>query len=99
MNTSFFVTAVIARPPLATFTIGVLVHVQHPTGSYAAAGALAAAQGIGGPALGKLVDRTAGTAACPRDAGSRVWWPGRPAGRKAAPAPARPVELTRGREV
>jgi MFS family permease len=61
MNKPLFVTAVIARLPLATFTIGVLVHVQHLTGSYgaagAAAGALAAAQGVGGPALGKLVDR------------------------------------------
>jgi predicted MFS family arabinose efflux permease len=61
MNKPLFVTAVVARLPLATFTIGVLVHVQHLTGSYAAAGAasgaLAIAQGVGGPALGKLVDR------------------------------------------
>lgn len=61
MNKPLFVAAVIARLPLATFTIGVLVHVQHLTGSYgaagAASGALAIAQGVGGPALGKLVDR------------------------------------------
>jgi predicted MFS family arabinose efflux permease len=61
MTTSLFATAVVARLPLATFTIGVLVHVQHLTGSYAAAGAasgvLAIAQGVGGPALGRLADR------------------------------------------
>jgi MFS family permease len=61
MAKSLFVTAVIARLPLATFTIGTLVHVQHLTGSYAAAGAAAGAlaigQGAGGPALGKLADR------------------------------------------
>ena len=56
-----FTTSVLARLPLATFSIGVLVHVEHLTGSYAAAGvatgALAVAQGIGGPLLGRLVDR------------------------------------------
>jgi MFS family permease len=61
MTKSLFVTAVIARLPLATFTIGTLVHVQHLTGSYAAAGAAAGAlaigQGAGGPALGRLADR------------------------------------------
>jgi hypothetical protein len=66
MTTSLFATAVVARLPLATFTIGVLVHVQHLTGSYAAAGAasgvLAVAQGVGGPALGKLADRRGQTA-------------------------------------
>jgi len=53
--------SVVARLPLATFTIGVLVHVEHLTGSYAvaglAAGALAVAQGLGGPLLGRRVDR------------------------------------------
>ncbi|MFG1604752.1 MFS transporter [Actinoplanes sp. NPDC049265] len=47
--------------PLATFGIGLLVHAHHLTGSYAAAGAvsgaLAVAQGAGGPLLGRLVDR------------------------------------------
>jgi MFS family permease len=61
MTKSLFVTAVVARLPLATFTIGTLVHVQHLTGSYAAAGtaagALAIGQGVGGPALGRLADR------------------------------------------
>ncbi len=56
-----FSTSVIARLPLATFSIGLLVHVEHRTGSYAAAGAvvgaLAVAQGVGGPLLGRLVDR------------------------------------------
>jgi predicted MFS family arabinose efflux permease len=54
-------TSVVARLPLATFSIGILVHVQQSTGSYAAAGiaagALAVAQGAGGPLLGRLVDR------------------------------------------
>jgi MFS family permease len=66
MTKPLFITAVVARLPLATLTIGVLVHVQHLTGSYAAAGAaaaaLAVAQGAGGPALGKLVDRHGQTA-------------------------------------
>jgi MFS family permease len=61
MTKSLFVTAVVARLPLATFTIGTLVHVQHLTGSYAAAGAAAGAlaigQGAGGPVLGRLADR------------------------------------------
>ncbi|MFC7531568.1 MFS transporter [Actinoplanes sp. GCM10030250] len=56
-----FSTSVVARLPLATFSIGLLVHVEHLTGSYtaagAAAGALAVAQGCGGPLLGRLVDR------------------------------------------
>jgi MFS family permease len=56
-----FTTSVIARLPLATLTLGVLVHAEHLTGSYAAAGtvsgALAVAQGFGGPLFGRLVDR------------------------------------------
>ncbi|MBM2620610.1 MFS transporter [Actinoplanes sp. LDG1-06] len=56
-----FSTSVVARLPLATFSIGLLVHVEHLTGSYAAAGsaagALAVAQGFGGPLLGRLADR------------------------------------------
>ena len=56
-----FSTSVVARLPLATFSIGLLVHVKQLTGSYAAAGAvagaLAVAQGAGGPVLGRLVDR------------------------------------------
>lgn len=56
-----FATSVAARLPLATFSIGILVHVEHLTGSYASAGVvaggLAVAQGVGGPLLGRLVDR------------------------------------------
>ncbi len=56
-----FATSVVARLPLATFSIGLLVHVERLTGSYTAAGAtagaLAVAQGVGGPLLGRLVDR------------------------------------------
>ena len=56
-----FSTSIVARLPLATFSIGLLVHAEHLTGSYAAAGAaagaLAVAQGAGGPWLGRLVDR------------------------------------------
>ena len=56
-----FSASVVARLPLATFTLGLLVHVHGLTGSYAAAGAaagaLAVAQGAGGPLLGRLVDR------------------------------------------
>jgi predicted MFS family arabinose efflux permease len=56
-----FATSIVARLPLATVSIGLLVHAEHLTGSYAAAGAaagaLAVAQGVGGPWLGRLVDR------------------------------------------
>lgn len=61
-----FVVSIVARLPLAMLTIGMLVHVQAQTGSYAAAGVvsgtLAVAQGLGGPALGRLVDRRGQTA-------------------------------------
>jgi len=54
-------TSVIARLPLAMLAIAVLLHAKHVTGSYAAAGlvagAYAVASGIGGPLLGRLVDR------------------------------------------
>ncbi len=53
-------TATVARLPLAAFSVGVLVHVQRLTGSFAVAGvvtgALALAQGVGGPLLGRFVD-------------------------------------------
>ena len=56
-----FVVSVLARLPLPTFSIGLLVHARHLTGSFAAAGLVAgsygAALGIGGPFLGRLVDR------------------------------------------
>src|SRR3954452_11950827 len=53
--------SIVARLPLAMFSIGLLVHAQRLTGSYAAAGlvtaAYAIALGIGGPLLGRIVDR------------------------------------------
>src|SRR4051794_41552840 len=53
--------SIVARMPLAMFSIGLLVHVQRLTGSFAAAGlvtaAYAVALGIGGPLLGRGVDR------------------------------------------
>ena len=56
-----FIVSILARLPLAMVTIGVLVHVKEICGSFAAAGlaagALAVSQGIGGPLLGRLVDR------------------------------------------
>ncbi len=54
-------SSIAARLPLAMFSIALLVHVRSLTGSFAsaglAAGAYAAAEGLGGPALGRLVDR------------------------------------------
>jgi MFS family permease len=57
--------SIVARLPLAMLSIGLVVHVQHLTGSFAAAGLATAAyalgEGIGGPTLGRLVDRGAQT--------------------------------------
>ena len=65
-TTPVFAASIVARLPLAMLTIGMLVHVQQLTGSFAAAGlvagTLAVAQGAGGPALGRLVDRRGQTA-------------------------------------
>ncbi len=56
-----FATSIIARLPLAMLSIGLVVHVQRLTGSFAAAGVVtgvyAIALGVGGPLLGQLVDR------------------------------------------
>jgi MFS family permease len=56
-----FAVSLLARLPLAMLSIGLLVHTEHATGSYALAGlvsgAFALAQGVGGPVLGRLVDR------------------------------------------
>ncbi len=56
-----FATSILARLPLAMLSIGLLVHAQHLTGSFAAAGLVTAvyaiALGVGGPLLGRLVDR------------------------------------------
>ena len=56
-----FAISILARLPLTMFSIGLLVHAEHMTGSFASAGAVtgvyAVALGIGGPLLGRLVDR------------------------------------------
>ena len=61
-----FACSILARLPLAMLSIGWLVHVEHLTGSFATAGAvagtLAVAQGVGGPLLGRLADRRGQTA-------------------------------------
>ena len=53
--------SVVARLPMAMLSIGLLVHTQHLTGSLAAAGVVAGAfavsLGVGGPLLGRVVDR------------------------------------------
>jgi predicted MFS family arabinose efflux permease len=55
------VVSVLARLPMAMLSIGLLVHTEHLTGSLAAAGivagAYAVAVGVGGPLLGRVVDR------------------------------------------
>ncbi|MBA3292451.1 MAG: MFS transporter [Geodermatophilaceae bacterium] len=56
-----FFLSILARLPLAMFSIGLLVHAEHLTSSFAAAGAVtgayAVALGVGGPLLGRLVDQ------------------------------------------
>jgi predicted MFS family arabinose efflux permease len=58
--------SVVARLPLTMLSIGLLVHAEHISGSFAAAGVVAAAYavslGVGGPLLGALVDRRGQTA-------------------------------------
>ena len=53
--------SIVARLPLTMLSIGLLVHAEHISGSFAAAGVVAAAYavslGVGGPLLGALVDR------------------------------------------
>src|SRR5215218_3996683 len=53
--------SIVARLPLAALSIALLVHTEHVTGSFAAAGlvtgAYAVALGVGGPLLGGLADR------------------------------------------
>src|SRR3954471_4945485 len=60
------VISIVARLPLTTLSIALLVHAQRLTGSFAAAGAVAGAyaiaDGAGGPVLGRLVDRRGQTA-------------------------------------
>jgi MFS family permease len=54
-------SSVLARLPLAMFSIALLIHAQHLTGSFAVAGAVSGAYAISGalsaPVLGRLVDR------------------------------------------
>jgi MFS family permease len=61
-----FAASILARLPLAMLSIALLVHAEHLTGSFAAAGAVAgiyaAALGVGGPLLGTLADRRGQTA-------------------------------------
>jgi predicted MFS family arabinose efflux permease len=61
-----FVSSIIARLPEAMLSIALLVHAQRLTGSFAAAGVVtgvyAVALGVGGPLLGRLVDRRGQTA-------------------------------------
>jgi MFS family permease len=56
-----FVLSLLARLPVTMLSIGLLVHAAHLTGSFAAAGLVTAAYGValgvGGPVLGRLVDR------------------------------------------
>ena len=55
-----FLLSLVARLPMPVLSIGLLVHTQHLTGSYGAAGIVAGvyamALAIGGPLLGRLVD-------------------------------------------
>jgi predicted MFS family arabinose efflux permease len=55
-----FILSLVARLEMPMLSIGLLVHTQHLTGSYGAAGIVAGvyaiALGIGGPVLGRLVD-------------------------------------------
>ncbi len=59
-------SSIVARLPLAMFSIALLVHTRHLTGSFAAAGivtgAYAAAEGLGAPWLARVVDRRGQTA-------------------------------------
>jgi predicted MFS family arabinose efflux permease len=58
--------SIIARLPMAMLSIALLVHVRHLTGSFTTAGVVAGAfavsLGVGGPLLGRLVDRRGQTA-------------------------------------
>jgi hypothetical protein len=62
-----FAVSIAARVPVATLSIGLLVHARQLTGSFAAAGLVAGAYAValaaGGPLLGALVDRRGQTGA------------------------------------
>jgi predicted MFS family arabinose efflux permease len=61
-----FAASIVARLPLEMIGIGLLIHAQHLTGSFAAAGVVsgvyAIALGVAGPVLGRLVDRRGASA-------------------------------------
>src|SRR5215470_8613717 len=61
-----FSISIVARLPLATLSIALLVHAQRLTASFGAAGVVTAAYaialGVGAPLLGRLVDRRGQTA-------------------------------------
>src|SRR4051812_43171295 len=61
MPRRLFALSILARLPLPMLSIGLLVHTQRLTGSFAAAGVVAAvfaaALGAGGPLLARLADR------------------------------------------
>ncbi|MFD6812535.1 MFS transporter, partial [Streptomyces anthocyanicus] len=58
---SFLIPGFAARQPFAMLTIGIVLLVQHTTGSYGSAGAVAAVTGVSmalfAPQSGKLADR------------------------------------------
>jgi predicted MFS family arabinose efflux permease len=66
-------TSVVAQLPLGMLGIGLLVHAQRLTGSFAVAGLItgvyAISVGVGGPLLGQLVDRGSPTAVLLASAG------------------------------
>ena len=68
-----FAISIVARLPVTMLSIGLLVHTRHLTGSFAAAGIVTGAYGmslgIGGPLLGRLVDRRGQTAVLVASAG------------------------------
>jgi MFS family permease len=71
-----FALSLVARLPETMFSVGLLVHAAHLTGSFAAAGVVSGAYGIalgvGGPLLGKLADRRGQTPALVASAGAAV---------------------------
>jgi MFS family permease len=71
-----FALSLVARLPETMFSVGLLVHAAHLTGSFAAAGmvtgAYGVALGVGGPLLGKLADRRGQTIALVASAGAAV---------------------------
>jgi len=66
MLSTVFGLSILARLPLPMLSIGLLVHTEHLTGSFAVAGVVTAvfagALGLGGPLLGRVVDRRGHTA-------------------------------------